>query len=234
MDEKLLLLLLLLLSLHVRLWFASVHHDPTISLSGSYWFRLFVICTRRFPTSFSREFNWRLQGPWRYFPPLPLYLIQFVLHWRVHDDGGRRIRRSSGRFGFRAAKPASLMYLAVALPRGFPRRTRGQRCSSTGQHQGGTGGRACMQSGTGGRYARRGEASSRRPGTHRRDAPMPDWRGARCYRTAAQSQIFAAERVGKPVLRGSHYPRHWERPRKKTHAVTDIRLDGALCALFQG
>lgn len=146
------------------------------------------------------------------------------------DDGGRRIRRSSGWSGFRAAKPSSFVYLAAALPGGFPRWTRGQRGSSTGQHQGGTRGRPGLQSRVSGWNAGRAEASS----TRRRDAPMLGWLGVRCDRTAAQSQVLAAERVGEPVLRGSHYPRHWEHPRKKTHAVTDIRLDGPLCALFQG
>ncbi len=236
MDDKLLLLLLLLLSLHARLWFCLY---PSWSFYSAELPPIDSDCKLNSSNSrrISREFHWRQwdTGIVEVFPSVALHLIYSTLNWRVNvDDGGRRIRRSSGWFGFRAAKPASLMHLAAALPGGFPRWTRGQRGSSTGQHQGWTWGRPGLQSGARGRNAGRAEASSRRPGTHRRDAPMPGWRGARCDRTAAQSQILAAERMGEPVLRGSHYPRHWEHPRKETHAVTDIRLDGPLCALFQG
>lgn len=167
-------------------------HQPTTPLSSSDWFGLYG-CQRQFP----RDFNWRQRGSWRSFPSHALGLIHSVLRWRVNvDDGGRRIRRSSGWFGFRAEKPASLVYLAAALPWGFPQRTRGQRGPSAGQHQGGTRGSPCLQSGNRRRYATGTEASSRRTGTHGRDAPMLGWRGARCDRTAAQRQILQAERVG--------------------------------------
>lgn len=195
-DEKLSLMILLpscefVFFFSFSFFFSFFLNEPTTPLSSSYWFGLYG-CQRQFP----RDFHWRQRGSWRSFPSHVLGLIHSVLHWRVNDDGGRWIRRSSGWFGFRAAKPASLVYLAAALPWGFPRRTRGQWGPSTGQHQGGTRGRPCLQSGTRWRYAAGTEASSRRPGTHGRDAPMLGWRGGRCDRTAAQRQILSAERVG--------------------------------------
>lgn len=60
------------------------------------------------------------------FPSHALGLIHSILHWQVNvDDGWRRIRHSSSWFWFWAAKPASLVYLATALPWGFPWQTRG-------------------------------------------------------------------------------------------------------------
>lgn len=185
-------------------------------------------------TSISRDFNWPQHRSCRQSSSHALRLIHFVLRWRLNvDDGGRRIRRSSGWFGSGAATAASLVFLAAAaLPGGFPRRTPGH--PSPCQHQGGTRGRPCLQSGDRGRQAARTWASSRLPGTHGRHAPMLGWRGAGWERTAAQRQILPAERVGEPVLRGFNYPRYWEHPGKKTDAVTDLWLDGPLCALFQG
>ncbi len=56
-----------------------------------------------------------------------------------------------------------------------------------------------------------------------------DLTGAALRKTKAS---LPAERVGKPVLRGAHHPSHREHTREKTYPVSDLRLDGTICALF--
>lgn len=87
MDEKILLLLLLLLSLHTRLWFLLLSIMVLLLRQiASYWFGL-RSSTAALQGKFQRELHVNLiedsgiQGLWRYSPPLLAIWFIPILHW---------------------------------------------------------------------------------------------------------------------------------------------------------